>query len=465
MARASASTSGSSQGVKQLGQCNPNDPDKVLLSVLKKHGLMIDIPINRKDISETTKNYPYIKPYDTIQALFRKGHFHKVIGVSRSDAAAVFTEFWQRWRLIQADHQVFERIDAGEIDPATLVPLFTHGDGGRGYKKCNVDVFHWQPCLGKGTAASIKLAKKGHLKTKQFLNYKGHSFGTRFLFGLVQGQRYKADKDLWTGFLTLFAQELLALYNEGIVLDDTKWWFVPLGVKADYPFLTKLSNSSRTHSSIRKVAPGPNPNALKGCCIWCLGGKGDVAFEDVNLDAEWVQTIAESPPWPSSNLPVFISMLPHQPSDPCGYFFPDVFHITKSGHGKNYTASGLVYSFYILGQSSVDKSLEVLNIKFRASKISCHFGSFSKDMLGLASFRHYPVGHWSQGSDTPKVFKFLQQLLEDHPIDLARDVMLQDIVTGCKAMHQCMQVMNSCGFWFDRKEAMWYYFSRSILVL
>jgi hypothetical protein len=455
MASASVKVHGihSSEGVRKIAACNRHHPDKLLESVLKDYNLMVDVKVSTANLTATLRDYPYVKPSDLIKVLASKGHLSKCLGVPVETSPEIFREFWRRFCLIHPNHEVFQRISTGEIDPSYLVPIYGHADGGTGYRKSSVDIFQWQPALGSGTRASIKQVKKGHLKTQMLLNYTGHSFRTRWLFGLVRSVTYKSDPGSFQAFLKLWADELKSIYQDGVQVGVNKYWFVTLGAKADIPFATKISNSSRTHSSIRKVAPGPNPNWLKGCCIWCCGGKGPISFENFNLQADWVATIGKEMPWAGGVEPQLITQLPHDTDNPAEFFLRDVFHITKSGHGKNFGASGIVYSLHLFGKRSLPAALDELNTKFRASKVHCHFGTFSKDMLGLGSAGDYPVGHWSAGSDTPKVMGFLKDWLETEPEAVSKDPMLEDIILGCKALEHCLKVMYESGWWFNREEA------------
>jgi hypothetical protein len=126
MASASVKVHGihSSEGVRKIAACNRHHPDKLLESVLKDYNLMVDVKVSTANLTATLRDYPYVKPSDLIKVLASKGHLSKCLGVPVETSPEIFREFWRRFCLIHPNHEVFQRISTGEIDPSYLVPIY-----------------------------------------------------------------------------------------------------------------------------------------------------------------------------------------------------------------------------------------------------------------------------------------------------------------------------------------------------
>lgn len=477
-----------------MAGCPERDAEKAMQKALTKFDLTLSVPVTYIDVGGEHP-VPCLKPTDYIQTMSDRGYLHRVLGCSvdscdltkiqinicfflqclyvicslpfistpTSFAAIpclgkhVLPQFWARLKVLEPDLQVFRDLDSGVLADSTLVPLLVHGDGGRTFKRDELMVVQFQPVLGQGTRKSC-LARPGSIG----VNLKGHSFTTRFLFGVMQKVMYSADPLTFQCFLEEFARDLEKLYYTGIYHERTatNLKFAVIGVKGDLPFLAKAGNMNRTYLHIRKHRPGPNSKPLTGCCWLCLAGseRADgtpVPFEDFSDSALWLSTRGTSNMYPWENFPPFVQYLPFSLSDAPGFFKLDVLHIYHLGIGRDFSASSLVYILTNLYEgSSVPENLETMNADLKQflkeTKKHIHFKKLSRDMLGFASTSVYPSGHWSKGMDTPIMIQFVGWLLNKFDATSRVDLLLK---AGCDAIDDCMTTMLSASLWMTPLEA------------
>ena len=80
---------------------------------------------------------------------------------------------------------MFRKIfDGVSVDASSLVPVQLHGDGGRHFKRTEVMILQWQPVLGGGTKKALPS------RVGLAINYRGNTWGTRFLFSVLPRAMY-----------------------------------------------------------------------------------------------------------------------------------------------------------------------------------------------------------------------------------------------------------------------------------
>lgn len=72
------------------------------------------------------------------------------------DAAPVLEVFWERYRGIYPNFQLFQRIDSGNCAAKRCVPFYIHGDEGTTYKRAGALIISFQSRLGYGTSRRTK---------------------------------------------------------------------------------------------------------------------------------------------------------------------------------------------------------------------------------------------------------------------------------------------------------------------
>lgn len=362
----------------------------------------------------------------------------------------VLTDFWARLRRIEPELEVFADLDDGLFAPDTMVPLFIHGDGGRTYKHQELMVLQMQPLLGHGSAKSRQLSANG-----PGVGLKGHSFTTRFLYGVLEKQIYSENPKAFHRFLTAMAEDLQRLYYAGVWHQrlQVTFRFCIVGCKGDLPFLSLAGNLVRTFRHIRKRKVGRTSKPLTGCCWICFGGSEHIPFEDFRARPLWLETMGSANPAPWDMLPPFLEYMPTNVSDLGSFFKVDVLHTYHLGVGRDFAASSLVY---LLGhyEDSVPNSLEKMNSDFKAflqeSKRVVHFRKFTRDLLGYPGDKDYPVGHWSKAMDTSVVVEFVLWLADKFGADDRADQLLR---SACRGIATCMRTMLESGLWMGGAEA------------
>ena len=118
--------------LKEISKAPLHDSDNKVFNALKKAGYAFDAPITSIALSDDFQ-YPCIRPMDMIRKTIEAGFIDKVLGVPPSRAEQTFSQFWDKYRKIHGDHDLFDP-GWGNVDFNHLVPYYLHGDGGRTYK-------------------------------------------------------------------------------------------------------------------------------------------------------------------------------------------------------------------------------------------------------------------------------------------------------------------------------------------
>ena len=161
-----------------------------------KHKLGLNIPFTKSECGGNGELFEWIRPSDYIKFMDQNSKLQLILGAPTvAQAAPALELFWKRYEAINPSHQAFQRAREGRLVLNQTLPFYFHADEGRTLKKKPVFIIQWQPCCGKGVGrknsdASIK-ARLEELRLQP--NFKGHTFVTRFLAGLLLGSSY-ADK-------------------------------------------------------------------------------------------------------------------------------------------------------------------------------------------------------------------------------------------------------------------------------
>jgi hypothetical protein len=101
-------------------------------TIFRKTGL--ELNIRKTVIAEgSCKGLTVLKLTDTIQFMMENSQLHRLYGgLSLGELVPTLILFWERFRAIHPELDVFSAFDAGEALPGCTIPIFTHGDEGRG---------------------------------------------------------------------------------------------------------------------------------------------------------------------------------------------------------------------------------------------------------------------------------------------------------------------------------------------
>ncbi|CAE7509436.1 unnamed protein product, partial [Symbiodinium necroappetens] len=382
-------------------------------------GMLVNIPHTSLRIGDgVLEKHPTFRPRDFIAELCELEKFSSVVGLPLESATIQLEDFWTHF-CNQYDHPIVGDIKSGAVDPAYLVPLNLHGDGGRTYKKSEIMVLQWQPAIGAGTRMSTRKRKVLPEVNAAEINLKGHSFQTRFLISVLHKRHYSDDPAPLLKLLEAVSEWFGDLYENGFKINGQLWRFLPLGLKGDLVFHAKATGLERSFLRVRKRAPNARSKILAGCCPWCLAGSPGFDFECFDKDARWMQSTGSQNPLPWSTKPTILKAIPHSPNEP-EFLKPDVFHILNMGVYKEYAASGLCLLLPFCGGTSMDQNMQLMNQKLRQylreTKTTLHAQRLTLDLIGAKTPNAYASGSWSKGSDSVVFMKFLLWLVENLPV-------------------------------------------------
>ena len=102
-------------------------------NVIAKTGLALRI--KRTVISDgSLKGLSVLKLTDMISYMVEHAELHRLLGgLPIREAGATLVEFWVRYRRIHPELDIYQAFDAGDADPQRTIPVFVHGDEGRGF--------------------------------------------------------------------------------------------------------------------------------------------------------------------------------------------------------------------------------------------------------------------------------------------------------------------------------------------
>ena len=171
---------------------NGHEEDGVFKSLFST-GMLVNVPYTYVDLGADLEEHPAFRPRDFLSTLCDLGKFSTVIGVPLESATVQLEDYWAHFCNQYRQHPIVNDIKTGVVDPAHLVPLNLHGDGGRTYKKQELMVLQWQSAVGAGTSKSSKRRKLADEIDAVQVNLKGHSFSTRYLISVLHKKHYRED--------------------------------------------------------------------------------------------------------------------------------------------------------------------------------------------------------------------------------------------------------------------------------
>ena len=95
-------------------------------------GLSLAVSITFTD-REDCINILWLSLSNWIGSMVRHNTLHRLYGGLPDDCVReVLKKFWELYRKIEPDLEIYEQFDRGEADPAATIPMCTHQDEGRG---------------------------------------------------------------------------------------------------------------------------------------------------------------------------------------------------------------------------------------------------------------------------------------------------------------------------------------------
>lgn len=413
-----------SDEMKEFSQIRLEDAESGVHQVLKRHGLSAPVKVDKANVGEgELKAFPYILFSTWVQYLGLKRICRQLVGVpGLAKLKQVLQEFWERYQCINPGHQIFEMAASNQVDLRFVIPIYSHSDEGRSYKKEALWIFSVHGCLGRGTRHYLRMGRhRAPLRRNQMgLNFVGQSWSTQFLFATMLRETANANPGALKKILSIFSSDAATLARDGIIIEGQRFWFLHLNSKGDLPALVKCGQFKRTFSHCPR-APSSKRHCT-GICHQCLAGQeasedaGTEAFpfEDLSNAPCWEPTIETTLPW--NETPDLMVGLPINPLQPSKFFAFDVWHLFHLGIAKHYLGS----CFVTIVESdlpalarfrSIDAKFTWISEKYReyckANKLSTWVKSIDRDSLQWPQSSATPIGKWNKGAASTALMLFL----------------------------------------------------------
>ncbi|CAK9035518.1 Putative E3 ubiquitin-protein ligase HERC1, partial [Durusdinium trenchii] len=407
----------------------------------------------------------YLAPKDLIHFLLNNTPDILLGGdFSDHDRAVHLQSFWAAYRQLHPSHKVYTTHDS---DLAYTLPLLLHGDEGRGKRRTGTMIvsletpfgldfpskkrkrdcgchpspmelnkYQAQPGYAANSLGPDALRAVQNMRT----NTKGHSFLQRWPLVVIPGIVYKQNPDVAYSFHKMLAQQLKALFYEGVVGPHNHiFCCAMLGLKADMKWHTQIGGLSRSYENQGRVRD-------LQCCHECLGGSPGISWEDFQEFPVWEQTVHVSRPWTSD--PVLLQ-IPFNDAAPESFYQKDPFHIGKLGTLRDVVGSCVFWCLEkgFFGMGDVPSKLITA---FGAFRLYCNgvgaspaLRSFSKNLFCYKSRRSFPWTN-TKGSDTVLLCRWLCVQLTGFQVDPSTS-------SGDRAVLQLMcQTVHAALSYYDR---------------
>ena len=373
-------TGQTSEGVAAAARVHTHHGERDAHRAFRRFGLTLGVPISELAVAVDEGDpsiIPHLKIVDFFTYLLQK-HPKVLFGgtpigeISQKKCQ----QFWQRFKLAQPDHKVFEAYPSHE-DWKTIIPVCLHGDKGRGMSKLPCFVFSWEASIGlsedvrqkgpgyrspgvhgnklswsckkrkrdqcpeldrdepPGACESCPLHHEHHADPNEVSiphNGKGHSFLSKFLFAAIPHKVFKDNGAVVPAVLDAMADCMIELFTAGVQYKGQCFRAAVCGIKGDLEFHHEIAAFDRCYATAGTV------NNLM-MCPQCYAGTDQLPYTDVSDSPAWASTCHASVPW--SALPR-LSRIPFSSARPAAMYRFDIFHCLKFGILKDLGACLLI---------------------------------------------------------------------------------------------------------------------------
>ena len=421
---------------------------------------------------------PIVKPSSWLRCLLFK--HSPVIGGGSWDFQRQNWAFWKCYQAIHPGHEIYQ--DPSDERLRTTFPVMLFGDEGRYLKRGNFMVCSIEPVLGS-TPTKVNdcncscdpvldrypgileddwsqhdesLQEAARVAAKQYTNYAGHCFLSKFVCFGVASQLYRKHKGLLEKAFAMVSEDLTALHRDGLTLQGRTFYFSVLGVKGDLKFHHQLGHLTRSYYNV-----GTTKN--HAICSFCMAGVDGCPFEDTSSEAKWRDTMFCTKPWLEDQPPIFAT-IPYDRLAQEDIFKLDPFHVWKMGTCRDLTGS-LIISLCLLEYFDFDPAAP-RNLDFRVEVAFGHFSLwckaehktpslhyFSKQMFCISNQRQFP---WSnvKGSDNTLLTLwlrfFLKNLKRTNGFRLEHGALLNAGLEALESATVFWDILNGHKLWLSR---------------
>ena len=183
-----------SRALLQFAAVRTNDAESAAHRIFRENNLTVDIKIDRLNLGQdrSVNSFPFIKLSTWVTYLLDHGLLNKLTGIEDEVYMEdVLLEFWSRYRALFPEHDLWNHPD---IDLSRAIPVYTHTDEGRTYKKRPLLVFSTHGCLGSGSQpqrwadaddATVDVQDISVEDSEMNMNFIGSTWGTHFIHASV----------------------------------------------------------------------------------------------------------------------------------------------------------------------------------------------------------------------------------------------------------------------------------------
>ena len=220
IARAACRDAGgqASQALKELAAIRARDAERAVHQLFRKYRLTVLIKpetmcVGEKELSKL----PFVPFSNWVRYLMdERLASDQLVGVPETEMQATLTEFWQRYEKIHPQHAMFKQPN---LDLSRTVPVFSHIDEGRTYKRAGICILSVHGALGKGTRSwqrRFRVRKPNLKRSGLAMNYVRNTWSTQFLCCSLVRSAYAKDSKPLDMVMLRFASDMAMLSEHGV---------------------------------------------------------------------------------------------------------------------------------------------------------------------------------------------------------------------------------------------------------
>ena len=123
------------KGLNALGNVPLSHSETGAHRVFRRFNQSLDIKISKVDLP-SKKQFPFVAFSDWLRFIVEKDQLEYLVGVKDiSDMQKNLHTFWDRYKSVCPDHEIYHRASAHQLQLNMCIPVLHHGDEGRGLKK------------------------------------------------------------------------------------------------------------------------------------------------------------------------------------------------------------------------------------------------------------------------------------------------------------------------------------------
>lgn len=413
-------TSNPSRPMREFARVRLCDAESGCHTVFKRYGFIPPVKIDHAELAPGLKSFPLVKLSSWVKYLLNTGRlFRQFVGVqSFRGAKLVLREYWRRFRCLRPSYGLFQLTDSGQIPLDCCIPFFSHTDEGRSYKHLGLWVLSSAGALGKGTLRHIQSRQPcTPLENSEMgLNFAGKTWTTQFLFSTMLKTTYNKHPGAQDELVRLYAEDVASMLHNGVASEDgrIRVHLVHIGTKGDLPALVRLGSFERSFSHVPKAARSRRP--CDGICHLCMAGcesPQHIPFENMNPDAEWVQTLHTQPAW--TTFPTILQGLQLSQEHQIEFFLTDLWHNFHLGVSKHFVGSSMVAliesNLDCIPAGSVEIKFKFLTDAYqqfwRRRGKKPYLPDINRESMGFPQGSTCPTARWSKGQASTEMMVFL----------------------------------------------------------